>query len=144
MDLKKTFNFLPDGVIILDAVTKKVRFLNKFAKKLFEAPEHDRLRSDPVDPPEQEQRQGEEHKARLESIELNERCLFDPFEDSLIVSDPLEKTRLQERMKQKGNKRIFSLDDFVRLFEDSPEYESSNYSLDEKPNFDLKGNPYSD
>jgi len=53
VDLKKTLNFLPDGVVILDASTKQVKFINKFADKLIQAPystnegpQQDRLLSD--------------------------------------------------------------------------------------------------
>jgi len=111
VDLKKTLNFLPDGVIVLDSSTKQVKFINNIAENLFqvphsakEEPQQDRLLADSDQEPVQEQRQ--------EFNELHELCLFKSFEDS-VIADPLEKKRMLQKTKQKEGGKDYSLDDLV-------------------------------
>jgi len=88
VDLQKTLNFLPDGVIILDASTKKVKFINSFADQLFEqnSPSKDK----PLDDFQGQQEQGHASAQVEEDAELHKLCLFEPFEDSLNTVDPLQ------------------------------------------------------
>jgi len=134
VDLKKTLNFLPDGVVILDTSTKQVKFINKFANKLFKVPYSTKEGSQDSVDPEQEQGQGAEQRPKQECTELHERCLFEPFIDSL-VTNPLEKTRLREKMKKKKNVGNYSLDDLVKNIYGKPEYEPSGDELDESSCF---------
>jgi len=56
IDLQKTLNFLPDGVLILDVVTKQVKFINSFANQMFE--QNSSSNDKPLNDSKQEQEQG--------------------------------------------------------------------------------------